>query len=121
MSIFKNFEDIQAAGKERFEAATAATANILSGLQQIAVEVTSYSRDSASASLGLVQDMFSVKTLEEAVRLQSSYAKSAHESLIAQTSKIGQLYADLAKEGLKPVEISAARPPVKAGKVGGAV
>ncbi len=118
--MFKNFEDIQATGSERFEAATAATANILGGLQQIAVELASYSRDSATASVGLVQDMFSVKTLEEAIRLQSSYAKSAHESLVAQTTKIGQLYANLAKEGLKPIEISVAKAPVKAGKVGAA-
>ncbi len=116
--MFKNFEDIQTAGKERFEAATAATTNILKGLQQIAVEATSYSRDSATASLGLIQDMFSAKTLEDAIHLQSTYAKSAHESLMARTTKIGELYANLAKEALKPVEVTEAKSMVKSGKGG---
>jgi phasin family protein len=116
--MFRTLEDIQTAGKERFDAATAAATTLFKGFQQIAVEATSYSQDSATASLALIQDICGAKTLEDAIQLQSSFAKSAQESLMARTSRIGELYANLAKEALKPVEVTMAKLTVKSGKAG---
>jgi hypothetical protein len=36
--------------------------------------------------------------------MQTDYAKSAYEMLIAESTRIGELYEDLAKEACKPVE-----------------
>ena len=107
--MFRNFEELQRAGKERFEATTEATANFFKGLQQIAVETTGYSSNSVKSSVGLIGEMFGAKTIEDAIHIQSAYAKSAHESFLAQSAKIGELYANLAKEAFKPVEFAAAR------------
>jgi hypothetical protein len=38
------------------------------------------------------------------MEVQTDYAKTAYEGFVAQASKLGTLYADLAKESYKPLE-----------------
>ena len=42
--------------------------------------------------------------VEQAVEIQTSYAKRAYDDYMQQMSKIGGLYASMAKEAYKPVE-----------------
>jgi hypothetical protein len=42
--------------------------------------------------------------VEKAIELQQGYFKSAYEGFVAQATKIGGLYADLAKETYKPLK-----------------
>ena len=42
--------------------------------------------------------------LEKAIEIQTAYAKTAYEGFVAQATKMGELYADLAKESYKPFE-----------------
>jgi|GEM_PF-1774041 len=51
-----------------------------------------------------VEKLLSAKSLDDAVQIQSEYFKSAYEGFVAQATKIGELYTNLAKEALKPVE-----------------
>jgi hypothetical protein len=45
-----------------------------------------------------------VKSVDKAIEVQTEYAKTAYEGFVAKASKIGELYADLAKETYKPFE-----------------
>jgi hypothetical protein len=38
------------------------------------------------------------------MELQADYMKTAYESFVAQSTKMSELYADLAKEAYKPYE-----------------
>jgi hypothetical protein len=44
------------------------------------------------------------KSVEKAIELQQGYFKNAYEGFVAQVSKIGGLYVDLAKETYTPLE-----------------
>jgi len=44
------------------------------------------------------------KTMEKAYEVQSEYVKTACESFVAQATRIGELYADIAKELYKPFD-----------------
>ncbi|MBS0529826.1 MAG: phasin family protein, partial [Proteobacteria bacterium] len=50
-----------------------------------------------------------VKSLDKALEVQTEYAKSAYETFVAESQKIGELYADLAKQAYKPLEGFAAK------------
>ena len=50
-----------------------------------------------------------MKSLDSAIQLQSDYAKSAYEGFVAQATKFGELYTNLAKEAFKPVEAAVAK------------
>jgi hypothetical protein len=48
-----------------------------------------------------------VKKIDEAVALQSEFAKSSYEDFVAEATKLGELYTALAKEVFKPIETAA--------------
>jgi hypothetical protein len=110
-----NFNEIQALYSNQFEAVKAANASAAKGLQAIATETTDYSKKSFEKSRVFVEKLFGVKKFEEAIQLQSDFAKSAYEDFVAEATKIGEMYSNLAKEAFKPVKVaSPAQPPVSA-------
>jgi hypothetical protein len=102
-----NFPDIKEFGKAPFEAFTAATASSTKGLEAIAAETTDYSKNSFEKSRAHFEKLFGLKKIDEAIQLQSDFAKSAYEDFVAQATKIGEMYSNLAKEAFKPVASSA--------------
>jgi hypothetical protein len=74
------------------------------GLQAIAAEVTNYSKKSFEDGTAAVERLLGAKTLEKAVEIQSEYVKTAYEGFVTQATKMGELYADVAKEAYKPFE-----------------
>ncbi len=101
------FESVQQLGKDQFEAVSAATAAVTKGWQSIAAETTDYSKRSFEKSRVLAEKLISVKKLDEAFQLQTEFAKSAYEDFVAEATKIGEIYSNLAKEVFKPVEAAA--------------
>lgn len=99
-----NIEAIQNFGKDQYEAATAATANLTKGLQKIAAETTDFSKASYEKGTAAIEKLMAAKTPDAAFQIQSDFAKAAYESFVAQATKIGELYTNVAKEAFKPVE-----------------
>jgi phasin protein len=42
--------------------------------------------------------------VDKAAEIQREYLKSAYEDFVARTTKLGELYVDLAKEAYRPFE-----------------
>ena len=51
-----------------------------------------------------MESLLGAKSLEKAIEIQTDYVKTAYEGFVAQSSKLGELYTDLAKETYKPLE-----------------
>jgi hypothetical protein len=98
------FESVQQFGKDQFEASSAVASAVTKGLQGIATEATDYSKKSFEKSRELAEKLIGVKKFEEAVALQTEFAKSSYEDFVAQSTKMGELYSELAKEVFKPFE-----------------
>lgn len=105
------FPDIKAFGTNPFEAFTAATTVSTEGLEAIAAETTDYSKKSFEKSRAFFDKLISVKKIDEAIQLQSNFAKSAYDDFLAHAAKIGEMYWSLAKEAFKPIN---AVPPIVA-------
>ena len=102
--MVKNFEDLQQVGKENVEVAMKSVGAMSKGAQAIAVEVADYSKKPFEDGTAALEKLFGVKSFEKAIELQTEYAKTSYEGFVAKASKIGELYADLAKETYKPFE-----------------
>ncbi|HEX3709486.1 MAG TPA: phasin family protein [Pseudolabrys sp.] len=102
--MMKNFEDLQEVSKENVELALKSVGALSKGSQAIAVEVADYSKKAFEDSSAALEKLFGVKSFEKAIEVQTEYAKVAYEGFVAKASKIGELYADLAKETYKPFE-----------------
>ena len=102
--MLKNFEDIQKLGKENIDTCVKQFSTVSKGWQTIATEVADYSKKSFEDGSAALDKLLGAKTLEKAIEVQSDYAKSAYEGFVAQATKMGELYTDLAKESYKPLE-----------------
>ncbi len=102
-------EQFQKIGKENVDLAMSSLGVLSKGAQAIAVEVAEYTKTSFEQGTATLEKLLGAKTLEQAVEIQQSYLKSAYEALVAESSKLGELYSDLAKEAYKPYEAAFAK------------
>lgn len=101
---FKIGEQFQKAGKEGFDAVVRAYGEANKGFQAIAAEMTDYSKTAFEDASRAFQQLVSAKSAEQAFEIQSQYAKKAYDAYVAQASKLGEMWVDLARETYKPVE-----------------
>ncbi len=104
-----NFDEFQKFGKEQLEAASSVAASLAKGFQTIAAETTDYSKKSIESNSAYMEKLLGAKSLDNAIQIQSEYAKSTYEGFVAQATKISEIYTNLAKEAFKPVESAFAK------------
>lgn len=107
--MVRNFEDLQQVGKENVDIAMKSMGAISKGAQAIATEMADYSKKTFEDSTAALEKLFGVKSLDKAIEVQTEYAKTAYEGFVARASKIGELYADIAKESYRPFEAMVAK------------
>jgi hypothetical protein len=102
--MVRNIDDMQQLGKDNMDATMKSFGALSKSMQAIAVEIADYSKKAFEQGSAAAEKLIGAKSLEKAFEVQSDYAKSSYESFVAQATKLGELYADLAKEAYKPFE-----------------
>ena len=102
--MIKNFDDFQKLGQQNVDTAMKMMGEWSKGWQAIAAEMTDYTKRSFEEGTSTVEKLMTAKSIEQAVEIQTGYAKRAYDDYMHQVSKLGGLYAELAKEAYKPVE-----------------
>ena len=97
-------EEMQKFGKDSMDMALTSLGAWTKGAQAIAVEVVDYSKKSVEGSAAAWEKLMGAKSLEKAMEVQTEYLKSSYEDFVAEATKLGELYVDLAKETYKPFE-----------------
>jgi hypothetical protein len=99
--MINNFQKMSNANmdatKNSFDAVTKST-------QAIATEVAEYTKRSFESGTKTMENLLGAKSLDKAIEVQTEYAKAAYEGYVAHATKLGELYAHLAKEAFKPYE-----------------
>jgi hypothetical protein len=103
----QNFtDDFQKISKDSFDVAVRSYVEVSKGLQAIAIKVTDNFKVSFEDATGTFERLVSAKSIEQAIEIQSQYVKKAFGTYIAELSKLGELYASVARAAFKPVERS---------------
>jgi hypothetical protein len=97
-------EDMQKLGKTSMDMAMGSFGAWTKSAQAIAIEIADYSRKSAEGSAAAWEKLIGAKSVEKAIEVQTEYLKSSYEGFVAEASKLGELYVDLAKETYRPFE-----------------
>jgi phasin family protein len=97
-------EDMQKFGKESMETAFSSFGALSKSAQAIAVEVADYSKKSIEDSAAAWERLMGAKTLDKVMEVQSDFLKSSYQGFVAEMTKLGELYVDMAKESYKPFE-----------------
>jgi hypothetical protein len=102
-------EEFQRAGKDGFEASVRSLGEVSKGFQAIAATVVDYSKKSFEDGTRAFEQLMGAKSFEQVWEIQSQYAKKAFDAYVAQASKVGEMYVNLARNASQPVEQAAAK------------
>jgi hypothetical protein len=103
-AMVKNIDEVQQLGKENMDATLKSFGAWSKSMQAIAIEVADYSKRTFEQGSAATEKLIGAKSLDKAFEVQSDYMKNSYEGFVAQATKLGELYADLAKEAYKPFE-----------------
>lgn len=104
-----NIDDASKKSKEAMDTMLKNYSEVTKGFQAIATEATDYSKKSFQHLASFMEAMTSVKSVEAAFELQTSFMKSSYEGFVAEATKMGEMYAELAKMAYKPYEATVAK------------
>jgi len=102
--MVKNFDEMQQFGRDNMDATLKSFGALSKSAQAIAVEIADYGKKMFEQGTAATEKLIGAKSLEKALEVQSDYVKSSYEGFVAEATKLGELYADLAKEAYKPFE-----------------
>jgi hypothetical protein len=113
----KGFDDVSNSNIAQHSTFTmpdsAVTANILA----IVAEVTDYSKQYLDNRAAFVEKLLGAKSVASAVQIQSDYAKTSFEGVVAQATRMGELYSNLARVTFKACGVAIAPTYTKLPKV----
>ena len=88
--------------REQIDAAVASTNSFADGFHAIAKAYGDYTKKSFEDTRSFVEKLSGAKSVDKAIEIQTEFAKSAFESFMTESQKIGALYRDLAAQSYKP-------------------
>jgi hypothetical protein len=97
-------EEYQKLSKDGFDAAARSFAEVNKGLQALTAEMTDYSKRAFDDGCRAWEQLVGAKSFDRMFEIQSQYAKKAYDDHMAEVSKLGEMYVNLARNAYKPVE-----------------
>ena len=104
--MISGFDDLQKFGKDGMDASMKFFNTLSKNGQAISVEMVDYTKRAFEDGTATTEKLVGAKSLEKVVEVQTEYVKSAYEGFIAQSTKLGELYADLAQQAYKSFDLS---------------
>ena len=102
--MFKSIEEFQKFTAEQMEAATQSANVLTQGAQQLFSETTALSRKTVETGTDAFQSLLASRSFDRAIQVQMEFAKSAYDSMVSGSSKIGGIMSTTAQEMVKPLE-----------------
>jgi hypothetical protein len=97
-------DDLTKKTKQQMEQAAATAALLTRGMQTMALETAEYSRGMMENATHFMEKLSQAKTLADAMQLQTDYARKQFDGLVAQATKLSDLYKDIATQAAEPFE-----------------
>jgi hypothetical protein len=102
--MVKPFDDMQRMNQTGIDTAMKLFGEWGKSWQAIAAEMTDYTKRSFEDGTQTMEKLMTAKSMEQAMEIQSTYAKRAYDDYMHQMTKIGSMYTELAKEAYRPME-----------------
>ena len=101
--------EYEKAAETGFEAASRSFGEANRGFQALAAEIMNYSKATFDDAIRTWEQLIGVKSLEQAIQIQSDYAKRVYDNHMAELSKIGEMCMSMVRDASKPVEQASKR------------
>jgi phasin family protein len=95
--------EVNAQSKHNLEALVASATAATKGAETLGSQAIAFSKASIEANMAAARSLTSARSVQEAVELQTSWAKSALESYLSELNKASETVAASVKESLTPL------------------
>jgi len=99
----KRYDELTTFGKDNVEAFVAAGNAAAKGVESLTSELLTLSKSNLEESLAAGKAIMGAKTLQEMFDLQTTFARSSFDKLMAQTTKMGELATKATKDTFEPL------------------
>jgi hypothetical protein len=104
MMMFKSVEAFQQFSTQQMEAAAASATALTNGMQQIFAETTALSKKTVETGTDALQSLISSPSVDRAFQVQIEFAKTALDSMVAGSSRLGSIVSATAQDMVRPLE-----------------
>ena len=98
------FEGAGKYGKDFLDTGLESFAAVTRDAQTISVEASDYAEQVFETGPVTAEKLLSAKSIEKVIEIQTAYAKQSYEGFVAESTRISQLYANMAKDAYRPFE-----------------
>jgi len=95
--------ELNAHSKKNLEAVVASVTAATKGAEAVGAQTLAFSKQALEEQVAAAKSLAGAKSVQEAVELQTTWAKSALESYLAQFGKVSEAFAASVKESMKPL------------------
>lgn len=95
--------ELNSQGKKNLEAVVASVTAATRAAESLGAQAMSYAKSSAEGQVEAAKALSSAKSVQEAVELQTSFAKSAMETYVAEMNRATEIVASAMKASLQPL------------------
>ena len=95
--------ELNADSKKNMEAIVASVTAAAKGVETLSAETVAYSKTAFENQVAVAKTLASVKSVQEAFEIQSTFAKSTFEGYMAQMTKASEIMTATMKESFKPL------------------
>ena len=95
--------EANAQGKRNMEAMAASVTAAAKGAETLGAQAIAYSKKAFEDQVGQAKALSSCKSVQEVVELQTTFAKSAMESYMAELAKMSEIVSASMKDSMKPL------------------
>jgi phasin family protein len=95
--------EMNAHSKKNLEAVVASVTAVTKGAESLGAQYMAYSKTAVENQVAAAKALSGAKSVQEAVELQTTWAKSAMELYMAEVGKMGETVAAAVKDSMKPL------------------
>jgi phasin family protein len=97
------FSDLNAQSKRNLEAMVASVTAATKGAESLSAQALAFAKKSSEENMAAVRSLTSAKSLQEAVELQSAFAKTAFDSYLSEVNRWSDTMSATFRESLRPL------------------
>jgi phasin family protein len=97
------FADLNSHSKRNLEAMVASVTAATKGAETLGAQVTAYAKKATEDQIAAAKSLTTAKSLQEAVELQTSFAKSFLDSYLAEMNRWSDTVSGSVRESLRPI------------------
>ncbi|MDG2034092.1 MAG: phasin family protein [Rhodospirillales bacterium] len=98
------YEKAASAGKENFDACTAASTAAFAGFEAFCGQMLNYTKRATAENTDIVQRFYAAKTPQEVVELQFEAVNNSVNRVVAQSTELNKITADAVTKTVEPLK-----------------